>query len=179
MNAKVGLTVLATRDFFVVEPGRRLNPSQLIIRRHLEPGTGVNQERVHRSGLWVARLQLLQRESQVQDVGVDGARFPHFGVLGVGRPSDGLAQWQVGKSVCLISSRSPVVSRREVLINYAQAGVLNRTRPYPRERGAYHHFFSSYSMVMATRNGEAACPAEMKSKEAIFASGRGLSQVVT
>ena len=39
--------------------------------------------------------------------------------------------------------------------------------------------FLGYSMVMATRNGAAVRPAEIKSKEAVFASGRGFSQVTT
>jgi len=50
--------------------------------------------------------------------------------------------------------------------------------PGSMECGA-NHFFSSYSMVIATRNGAAERPAEMKSKEAISASGRGFSQVTT
>jgi len=85
-------------DVFVVHPGRWLDPLQLIILRHLEPGPGVNQEWMHRGGVRVEGLQLLPCEFQVQDVGVDGVIFPRFGALGVGRQPDGLAQWQVGKN---------------------------------------------------------------------------------
>ena len=86
-------------DVFVVQPGRRLNPRQLIIRRHLEPDPGLNQEWVYRGGFRVEGLQLLPREFQVQDVGVDGVGFTRLGPLGVGRQPDGLAQWQVGKNL--------------------------------------------------------------------------------
>jgi len=83
----------------MVHPGWPLNPRQLIIRRHLESRPGVNQERVQRGGLRVERLQLLPREFQVQDVGVDGVSFPRLGALRVGHQPEGLAQWQVGKNL--------------------------------------------------------------------------------